>query len=368
MADPAEGLEPDITTIEDEAERKRMQMEYYGGDLDDDEDELQDLGDRGDNLESEEPVGKDRGDELQAEKEEEDEEPEAEDDDADADDDAEDDQADSDEDDESEEEDVSEDDDESEDDDGKQSKDDDRDDPRIPLSRFNEVNERMKRAEQRLAELEKQEQAQEQAAKEQYDFDAAEEEYMELLLDGKTKEAGAKRREIRVAEQELFKTETKQETIQEADHQQEMRELNSLSLQAEEMYPIFNQESPQYDAVAANRVVTYMKGYMADGMPVTDAFVSGLSDVIVQYNLDGAGKEAAPEEKPKAPTSRKGKPIKKVKEKVSAAKQQGQTPAGKGEGSADRGVAAPSIEDMSDEDLDRLSPEQMARLRGDYVE
>lgn len=363
MADPAEGLEPDITTIEDAEDRRAEQYKYYGGDFDEDDDDVSAL-DRGDNLE-EEPT--DRGDALQKE-EEDDEESEAEADDAEAeaDADADDDQADSDEDADSEEEDVSETA-ERDDDDGKQSKSDERDDPRIPLARFNEVNERMKRAEQRLAELEKQEEAQEQAAEQKYDFDKAEAEYMELLLDGKLDEAGAKRREIRSAEQEVFKADTKTETIQDFDQQQEMRDLNALSLQAEEMFPVFNENSAEYDPVLANKVVTYMKGYLSEGQTVSDAFVSGLADVIQQYDLDGAQKQTKAESIEKT-KEKKGAPIKKTKDKIEAAKKQGQSPVGHGKGSSDAGVAAPSIEEMSDADLDRLSPDQLARMRGDYVE
>jgi hypothetical protein len=375
--DPAEGLEPDITEIDDPKARLAAQMEYYGGELEDDEDDLGDM-DRGDNLDGEKEEPTDRGDEVQSEEKEDDDEPEDSDDEADSDDEeagddaSDDDEADSDDEDEDSGDDEESDDvdeSESDDDDDVQSKDDDRNDPRIPLSRFNEVNERMKRAEARIAEIESQSTAKEDAAAQKYDFDAAEEEYMELLLDGKTKEAGAKRAEIRSAEQELFKAETKQEAVSDFDQQQEMRDLNSLSLQAEEMYPVFNESAADYDPVIAGRVVTYMKGYMADGQSVSDAFVSGLADVIQQYGLDASDDEVTESEDTKPQkTVKKGKPIKKTKEKLKAAKQQGQTPAGQGEGSADRGVAAPSIEEMTDEDLDKLSPAQLARLRGDFVE
>jgi hypothetical protein len=364
MADPAEGLEPDITVIEDEAERNRQQMEYYGGDLEDEEDNLGDL-DRGDSLE---PPENSDAEEEEEDDESEDTDDEAEDeagDDSDADDaDADDDSAD--------------DDDEDADDDGgdeadepdaenqQQSSPDEDGDRGIPRRRFNEVNDRMKAAERELAELKAQQTATEDAAAEKFDFDSAEAEYMDLLLDGKTEDAGAKRREIRAAEQELFKAEAKQETIADVDQQQELRELNSLSLQAEELYPVFDQNRSEYDPVVANRVVTYMRGYMADGQPASDAFVSGLADVIQQFDLDGTA-TAEQEAKPEKKVTKKA-PIKKTKEKVAAAKKSTSTPAAAGEGSADRGVAAPSIEDMSDADLDKLTPEQLARMRGDYVE
>lgn len=371
--DPAEGLEPDITVVDDPAEREKQQLEYYGGDPIDDDEDLSNL-DRGDNLDDE-PSNEDRGDEVTETKEEKaEEDTEAEADEAEGDEDSDDDGDDSDDEaevesgDDSGEEGDSDDEDAATDDDNVvEDKDKDRD-PGIPRHRFNEVNERMKRAEQRLAELEAQSKAKEEAAEDKFDFDAAEKEYMDLLLDGNTDAAAAKRNEIRVAEQELFTKQATQQATSTIDEQAEMRDLNALSLQAEEMFPVFNQESDDYDPVIANKVVTYMKGYMSDGQGISDAFVSGLADVIEQYGLDDRyGRSESPDPKP-APEAKKGKPITKTKEKLAASKKAAPSPAGHGEGSAARGVSTPSISDMSDADMDKLTPEQLSRLRGDYVE
>lgn len=363
MADPAEGLEPDITEITDIKEREAQQLEYYGGDPIDDDEDLSSV-DRGDNLEPDTPVNEDRGDEVtETKKEEEVEASDAEDDEAEATDDgtdepdaeAEDDTAGdaSEEDSDEEPENVVE-------DESKETK-----DPGIPRHRFNEVNERMKRAEQRLAELEAQRTAQTEATEDQYDFDTAEKEYVDLLLDGKTEEAAAKRNEIRAAEQAVFTQAAKREAVSDVNEQAELRDLNDLSLQAEEAYPVFNENSESYDPTIANKVVVYMKGYMSEGQSISDAFVSGLADVIEQYDLDG--KRATPADT-SAPKEQKGAPIKKTKEKVEIAKKTAKSPAGHGEGSAERGISTPSIEDMSDADLDKLTPEQLARMRGDYIE
>lgn len=236
----------------------------------------------------------------------------------------------------------------------------------IPKSRFDEVNERRKAAEAELAQLKAQQQAEEQAEKEEYDFDAAEMEYQDLLLDGKTDEALAKRKEIRAAEHATWKAETKTETQEEISQTEATRELASMTAEAEEMFPIFNKEHEDFNPVVTGKVVTYMRGYMADpNISSSDAFVQALADVIDQYNLDekyGAAEQQEADPEPKPTGEKKTDPDKEK------ARKKAHTPVTKaGEGSADRGVATPSIADMSDADLDKLSEEQLARMRGDYL-
>lgn len=374
MADPAEDrgddLAPDAslaTDIPDEAERRAEQMKYYGGEADDIDDEDFMSVDRGDSIEppelddeeeEEEQTAEAEGDETADADDDDDTDDEADTEDAVADDDESDAEA-------GDEGDVAEseaDDDESKDTSGR--------DQRIPLSRFNEVNERMKAAERRLAELEKQEEAAEQAAEEAYDFDKAEVEYQELLLDGRTQEATAKRKEIRAAEHELWKNETKQETTQELSEKQSLDELNELSTQAAKMYPIFNDTAEEFDAAATQKVLTFMRGY-AQEMNPADAFVSALSDVINMYDLDtkyGYTESQGETPKKQDATPKKKAPKKQTKEKLEVAKKQPKSPAGLGKGSADAGAAVPDIEKMSDAEIDALPADTLARLRGDYVD
>jgi hypothetical protein len=68
------------------------------------------------------------------------------------------------------------------------------DQPRIPKVRLDKEIQRRKEAEARLAEKEAAEKAAEKGAAQEYDFDAAEKQYMDFLLDGKLEEAAAKRR------------------------------------------------------------------------------------------------------------------------------------------------------------------------------
>lgn len=239
----------------------------------------------------------------------------------------------------------------------------------IPKSRFDEVNERRKAAEKRLAELEAQQQAETQAEKEEYDFDAAEMEYQDLLLDGKTDEALAKRREIRAAEHATWTAQTQSQTLETVSQQEMAQEITNLSTEAERMFPVFNEDHEDYDHNVTNKVLTFYRGYVAGNEfdNLSDAFVAALADVVDMYgltdrygvNLDGS--EAKPEPAPQKLAPKKDPDKKKLAEKA-------HQPAAKaGEGSADRGVAAPSIFDMSDTDLDKMSEEQLARMRGDFL-
>lgn len=237
----------------------------------------------------------------------------------------------------------------------------------IPKHRFDEVNERRKAAEEELARLKAEREAEAKAEKEEYDFDAAEMEYQELLLDGKTDEALAKRREIRAAEHATWKAEAKTETKQEISQSDAQAELASMSREAESMFPVFDKNHDDFDPAITHKVLVYMRGYVAEDMSPTDAFVTALADVIEQYDLDERYKVFGEEEKPEAKPEEKPAPPKKDPKKAEVRKQSHQPVVGAGERSVDRGVATPNIAEMSDADLDKLSDEQLARMRGDYL-
>jgi hypothetical protein len=74
----------------------------------------------------------------------------------------------------------------------------------IPRRRFDEVNQRRKAAEDKLAQIERENKATQQAQDATYDFDTKEKEYLDLVLDGKTEEAIALRKKIRAAERTEF--------------------------------------------------------------------------------------------------------------------------------------------------------------------
>lgn len=383
--DPNADLAADAALAEDlgdEEERRKEQLAHLGGEEDDiDNEDLSSL-DRGDSLETPKDEDEDRGDKVDDDEESDDSDNDSDDEESKDDDDSEEesddsvDDSDNDSDEEDDDADEGEEDDDA-DDDGEEEEEDDgkpkkKVDQGIPRSRFNEVNERMKRAEAKIAQLESTDKAKEDAAEEQYDFDAAEENYMALLLDGKTKEAAAQRKEIREAEEARFIAKATSTTKSEVSLDQQQEALNKLSSEAEQMFPMFDENSDDYNQEATDKVIVFMRGYASQGMNLDDAFVAGLADVLEIYNVDtgsqGDGDTKDEDEEKPSKKTRKKKPIKKVKKKLDDAKKQGQTPAGEGKGSADAGVAVPDIEQMTDEELDALPAEKLARLRGDFVD
>lgn len=376
--DPNADLAADAALAEDlgdEEDRRKEQLAYLGGEDDDIDNEDLSSADRGDSLESTDE-NEDRGDDVDDDKSDDS------DNDSKDDDDSDDADSDKDDDDKADDSDNDSDDDEPEDDDADEDADEDDDedeeeeDPKakkkadqgIPRSRFNEVNERMKRAEAKIAELENTDKAKADAEEDQFDFDAAEENYMALLLDGKTKEAAAQRKEIREAEETRFIAKATTTTKSEVSLDAQQQSLNKLSTEAEQMFPIFNENSEDYNQEATNKVIVFMRGYASQGMNLDDAFVAGLADVMEIYGLgtESQGDDDTEDKEEKKPT-RKKKPIKKVKNKLAVAEKQGKTPAGEGKGSADAGVVAPDINQMTDEELDALPAEKLARLRGDFM-
>lgn len=359
-------LEPDAalaTEIKDLDERNAQQLEYFGGDPDDAEDTS--AMDRGDTILPEEDENAEKEEDEDAEAEDSESGEEEADGEADADDDGADSEEDADSDDQGDAESGDDDDDaEGEASDSESSVDAQTNNRGIPLSRFNEVNERMKRAEARINELESTDQAVAEAEVEAFDFDAAEEEYMDLLLDGKTKEAGAKRRDIRAAEKADISATAVATSTQTADNNAQRRELNSLTSQAADLYPQFNENSADYDQNIADKTITFMRGYVASGVPAADAFVAALADTIDMFGLDDS---ATPEPEPK-PEVKKGKPIKKVKEKVEVAKKQVAAVALGGRASDEHGATNIDVTKMTDAEMDALPPATLARLRGDDFE
>lgn len=373
--DPNEGLAADAVLAEDlgdEETRRTEQLAYLGGD--DDDIDLDENADRGDNI-PEETDSEDRGDDVDGDA---DKSEEASDGDEEVSGDGEEESGEEsgDVEDAGDDEDEAADDSDSEDpeddeEDGESDEDvEDDEEPKkekgIPRRRFNEVNARMRDAEAKLAAIQAEKAAGEAAAVEKFDFDAAEDEYMALLLDGKTKEAGTKRREIREAEKADFKAEAKAETLEDVDESAIERAVDSLTSEAEKMFPAFDQNSEEFNEAAVSKTLTFMRGYQTQGMRADDAFVAALADAIEIFGLDTESlNDEVPEKGGKKVT--KKPPIKKTKEKIAASKRQGKTPAGEGKGSADVGAAVVDVDKLSEEELDALPATQLARLRGDFI-
>jgi hypothetical protein len=235
----------------------------------------------------------------------------------------------------------------------------------IPKSRFDEVNTRRKAAEEKLAALEAEKKAGDQA--EDFNFDEAELEFMDLLLAGKTQDALVKRNEIRAAEQSAYLAHANAVAPQAVSEGAEQAKVDALVDEYEVEYNGFNPKHDDYQADLMDEVASMYSGYMSHGFTRSEAFKMALDNTVTLYKLpsntgEPVTEETTDETKPKS----EKKPIKKTKEKLEAAKNAPADPS-KASGEHDDSQRPVKIEDMSDEELAALPPAALARLRGDTI-
>lgn len=232
----------------------------------------------------------------------------------------------------------------------------------IPRSRFDEVNERMKAAERRLAEMEAAQKAAEEAAAAAeggaFDFETKEKEYMEAVIDGDQDRALAIRREIREAEKTQLASELGQvdnKARKAAEEQAFQREAQALVAEYNAKYPVFDPESESFNEELTTEAVALIEVYRSKGKSFAEALDLATTKTL---KANGLWEDEAP-----APTKTPAKPAAKaVQEKLDRTKQ----PPAKG---ANRGTAEsePKIEELSDKDFLALPAAVRARLRGDLV-
>lgn len=241
--------------------------------------------------------------------------------------------------------------------------------PRIPKARFDEVNARRKAAEDRVKELEAQLAAKEQASKQAYDFDAAEQEYGELLLDGKFKEAAAKRREINAALEAEWEAKQAAKTEMTVAQRELKKDLNAISRRLESEYAEFDPESELYSEDLTAEVLSMFEGYLSTRMDLTpqEALQLAGDNVVRLYGLKKVGTSEEP------PSASKDKPnVRKVakkdtKKKIELAKKAPKDIGAAGKSGTDHGEKPLDINSLSDDELMALPESTLKRLRGDFV-
>lgn len=232
---------------------------------------------------------------------------------------------------------------------------------RIPKSRFDEVNEKYKAARAELEELKNRNQAETDAAEGQYDFDAKEQEYLEMVLDGKTADAAALRREIRAAERSQIQAEIdarSQSSVRSSNIQQGLKEMSDAYAEA---YPAFDPASETYDAEAIDEVKALYAGYYSQTGNTLVSFQKAVETVIKMRDMveeaeDGGEVDDAPVAKPSP---------KQVAAKVAMAKKQPPSLSEKGTGAS--ALDIPELGKLSEREFEALPDSTKARLRGDFI-
>ncbi len=243
---------------------------------------------------------------------------------------------------------------------------------KMPMSRFNEVNQRMKEAERELAELKaeaaKEKEAEEAAEQEKtFDYRAKEAEYTEALLDGDTNKAVAIRLEVNEAirgEAEQKAEEKARGAISEdkalAAEQRAKEELNAAADKVTKEYPILDERSKEYNAEAGAEVVDWTIYYVnKGGYSMAEAMEAAAKKVLPTFGVQYG--KASPEKDGEA--EKRGKNA--VERAAKGASQQPPSPAYAGRGERATAASNPSVANMSEEEFDKLPEKEKERLRGD---
>jgi len=249
--------------------------------------------------------------------------------------------------------------------------DDQQDDQRgpkwMPKARFDEVNERRKAAEAKLAEIEQRQQAAQQADEGTFDFDAKEKEHAEAVLDGDVDKAIAIRKEIREAEQALYEKrshassdQVRQQAIAEIKAQETIDELTRA-------YSVFDPDSESYDQDITDEALALSEAFQTrQNLSFDSAIRKAVNYVAKQHDLKPT-EAAAPAEglNGQPGKNESGKPSREATQAKVDEVTSGQPPQHTANRREEAGERA--ISDLSDEELDALPIATLQRMRGDFV-
>lgn len=253
---------------------------------------------------------------------------------------------------------------------------------RIPRGRLNKVlrqrdEERELRQEQaaRMEWLEKQLESmiQGQTVKKEadtpepdpYDFDSAEEQYIEHILAGETKEAIALRKQITEARNTEYQQQVKvakeaaaEEAFSKAESTRDEERFQMLLEDITEEYSFFDDDSDDYNEKAVRMANNLMATYLHDGKSKSMALKLAVEDIIPYF-------ETREDEKP---VKRKAVKRKTQARRKAAKASNQQPPATRGvRGKREKGFDAADIANMPEKEFAKLTAREKAKARGDLL-
>lgn len=237
----------------------------------------------------------------------------------------------------------------------------------VPHARFNEVNTALKaeraerlRLEEELARAKGQapKPADEEKPK-AYDFDAAEERYMDAMLEGDRSLAKQIRSEIRTEEKKDYGQQATQTATQAAEAQFTQREaataqqqLQTVLTDAVTKYPFLNDADPTANADAIDEVVAMRDLYIKKGASAAAALAKAVEKVGPRY-----AEEPAPKTKGKTEASEE-----QIRRNLEREKKIPAALPGVGERGKDIDYAK-----LSEDEFDSLPEADKRKARGDFV-
>ena len=236
--------------------------------------------------------------------------------------------------------------------------------PMVPKARLDEVLAKQKALQKQLDEVNAANVKAEDAP-EDYDFDAKEVEYQNMVLDGESAKAVALRREIRKAERATLEYEMRQEMSQTVNQDRQMTALQHAANAMEEAYPVFSRDSDSYNEEMTNEVVELRDAFIMKGYEAVDALSKAVKYVVKDHDLDDTAGQAVT----LSGTARKTDELAKKRRQVSAKLQaaESQPPELPGESSSMHGEKLQDLSSMTEEEFAALPEATLRRLRGDII-
>lgn len=230
------------------------------------------------------------------------------------------------------------------------------DETRIPKKRFDEINERRKAAERRLAELEAQNRASDPGQYVEFDFDAKEEAYAQKVLDGDLAAAKEIRAEIRRAEQTAFERMAEARAVKVGERQKLQSELDVAIAELNTAYPIYDPNSDSYDQDVVDETLELQRGFIDRGYTPSAALRRAAEYVAAVNGLKPEAEMATPVTVPPVPPKRAD-----IGKKLAAAEKQ--PPKQQGRNSATEGLV--DLDSISEDEFDALPESKLRSMRGD---
>ena len=238
------------------------------------------------------------------------------------------------------------------------------DEPKIPKDRFDEVNDRMKKAESKVEDLQSQLETvveeKDEPELDPYDYKAKEKEAMDALLEGDSDKYSDINEEIRAAEKADYLREAKKLAAQGDRHLQEMLTFEEAGAKVEAEFPQFVEGNEGYNQDAREEMLDLYVGYAQSGRySRVQALQRASAKAAKMYDLVATSVEV------------EGVPdnvvdIKKPDVKKKAAVDNAQPPTMESN-SENREEPKIDFKSMSDEEFDALPESTKMRARGDIM-
>lgn len=195
----------------------------------------------------------------------------------------------------------------------------------------------------------------------EYDFESAEQQYADLLVEGKLQEAVKLKREIDKQHKLEFEAklqEIRDSVLKEATSKStaeiENEKFSVLRDSVENKYPFLNADSDDYNEEAVDTVNALMAGFLAKGMTKTQALSKSVEKIAPMYV----------KEQPK-PKEKKGSTRTTEAGKKAAAASNSQPPKTKASTTTSINTQQVNVRKLSEKDFSKLTLAERKLLRGD---